>query len=103
MCCVLGEPEFGGSLESGGRFCVYAFGRNFVSVALKVSSYLIHYVKKFYKLCTFNAICKDDAAINCITVHHETFSFPSNFNGSYCASGLLQVLKCVHCIVFGAG
>jgi hypothetical protein len=27
---------FGGSLESGGRFCIGAFGRNLVSVAMKM-------------------------------------------------------------------
>jgi hypothetical protein len=29
----LAEPAFGVSLESGGRFCVGAFGRNLASVA----------------------------------------------------------------------
>jgi hypothetical protein len=36
---------FGGSLESGGRFCVGAFGRNLASVAMKMLSHLI-YLKK---------------------------------------------------------
>jgi hypothetical protein len=33
---------FCGSLESGGRFCVGAFGRNLVSVAVKMFSHLIY-------------------------------------------------------------
>jgi hypothetical protein len=32
----LAESAFGGSLESGGRFCVGAFGRNMSSVAIKM-------------------------------------------------------------------
>jgi hypothetical protein len=55
---------FGGSLESGGRLFVDAFGRNLVSVAVKMFSHLIYFIKKFDKLCTFNAIRKDNAAIN---------------------------------------
>jgi hypothetical protein len=42
-----GESAFGGSLESGGRFCVGAFGRNLASVAVKVSSRLIYFIKNF--------------------------------------------------------
>jgi hypothetical protein len=36
----------------------------YASVAVKIS-HLIYFMKKFYKCCTFNAICKDNAAINC--------------------------------------
>jgi hypothetical protein len=42
-----------------------AFGRNLASVALKMFSYLIFLIKTFYKFCTFSAISKDNAAINC--------------------------------------
>jgi hypothetical protein len=49
---------------------------NQASAALKNSSHLIYSLKKFYKCCTFNAICKDSAAINCITVQHEKGSLP---------------------------
>jgi hypothetical protein len=59
-----------GVCESGGRFCVGAFGRNLASIAVKMFSHSIYFVKKFYKFCNFNAICKDNAAINCITVQH---------------------------------
>jgi hypothetical protein len=38
--------------------------------------------KEFYKLCTLNAILKDNAAINCITVQHKKCSFPSNLTGN---------------------
>jgi hypothetical protein len=61
----------GRSLESGGQFCVGAFGRNLASVVMKMFSHLIYFAKKFYKFCTFGAICKDNAAINCITVKHK--------------------------------
>jgi hypothetical protein len=64
----LAESPFGGSLESGGRFCVGALGRNLDSVAVKNFSHLIYFIKKFYKFYTFNVICKDNSAINCITV-----------------------------------
>jgi hypothetical protein len=80
------ESAFGGSLESGGRFCVGAFGRNLASVAVKIFSHLIYFKKKFYKFCTFNVLCKDNAAINCITVHHKKRFIPVNFDGSYYAS-----------------
>jgi hypothetical protein len=74
---VMVESVFGGSLESGGRFCV-AFGRNLASVAVKMFSHLISFIKKFYKFCNFNAIFKDNPAINCITFRHKKKgSFPS--------------------------
>jgi hypothetical protein len=57
--------------ELGGRFCVGAFGRNLASVAVKMFLHEIYVVKKFYKFCTFNAICKVNAAINCISVQHK--------------------------------
>jgi hypothetical protein len=68
---------FGGSMESGGRFCAGAFGRNLASVAVKMFLHLIQFIKIFYKLCTFNAICKDNSAINCITVHYKEVSYTS--------------------------
>jgi hypothetical protein len=44
---------FGGSLKSGGRFCIGAFGRNLASVAVKMFSHFINFIKKVEK-CTFN-------------------------------------------------
>jgi hypothetical protein len=44
---VLAESDFGGSPESGSRFCVGAFGRNLASVAVKIFSHLIYHIKKF--------------------------------------------------------
>jgi hypothetical protein len=35
----------------------------------------------FYKVCTFNAICKDNTAINGMTVQHTKFPFPSTWMG----------------------
>jgi hypothetical protein len=37
--------------------------------------------KTFYKCCAFNAIHKDNAEINCITVQHKKDSFPSTLTG----------------------
>jgi hypothetical protein len=68
-----GVAEFalGGSLESSGWFCVGAFGRNLASVAVKMFTHLICLKNKFSKVYTFNAICKDNGAINYITVQHK--------------------------------
>jgi hypothetical protein len=62
------ESEFGGSPESGGRFCVGTFGKNLASVAVNIFSYLNYIRNKCYTFCTLNAISKDTAAINCISI-----------------------------------
>jgi hypothetical protein len=58
MMPMVGSVEigytFGGSLESGGRFCVGDFGRNLTSVALKMSSLSIYFIKKLYKFFPFS-------------------------------------------------
>jgi hypothetical protein len=74
MAPVVGS---GGSLESGGRFCVGAFGRNVFSVAVKVFSHLIYFTKKFYNFRNLNAVFKDNAAINYFTVYHRKDLFPA--------------------------
>jgi hypothetical protein len=61
----LEESAFSESLESGGLFCVGAFGCNLASVAVNMFSHLIYLI---YKICTCNAICKDNVAINFIPV-----------------------------------
>jgi hypothetical protein len=44
-------------------------------------SHSINYIRKYQK-CIFNAISKDNAAINCITVQHKRkSSFPSTLTG----------------------
>jgi hypothetical protein len=53
-------------------------------------SHLISLTKKFCKSHTFNAICKNNAAINCITVE-RTGSFPSTSTGH---------TSLVHCIYY---
>jgi hypothetical protein len=58
-------------LLSGSRFCVGAFGRNLASVAVKMFLHLICFVQKFYKFCTFSAICKDNTEVNCIIVQDK--------------------------------
>jgi hypothetical protein len=77
--------------ESGGRFWVSAFGRNLALIAVEMFSHLIQFIKKFYKFCIFNAICKDNAAINCITVQRKKKLIPVNFDGSYYASYIFLV------------
>jgi hypothetical protein len=67
----IAESAFGGSLESGGRFYVGAFGRNLASVTVKMFSHLIQFIKKFYKFCDFNAIFKYNAARNCTVVQQK--------------------------------
>jgi hypothetical protein len=42
------ESAFGGSLETGGRFCVGAFGKNLASIAVKIFSHLIFLKNKCY-------------------------------------------------------
>jgi hypothetical protein len=65
----LAEFAFGGSLESEGWYYVGRFDKNLVSVATKMLSHLIYFLNLF----SFNAICKDNATINCITVQHKRF------------------------------
>jgi hypothetical protein len=77
----LAESAFSGSLESGGRFCVGAFGRNMASVAVKIFSNSIYFIKKSFNFCTFNAICKDKSAIHCMIVQYKKGSFPSSLKG----------------------
>jgi hypothetical protein len=66
------ESTFGGSLESGGLFCVGAFVRNLASIAVKFS-HLICFREKCYKYCTFTAL-----GMSCT----ERFT-PVNSDGSY--------------------
>jgi hypothetical protein len=51
--------------ESGVRFCAGTFGRN-LGFSRREDVFT-----HFYKFCTFNAICKDNAAISCITLQHK--------------------------------
>jgi hypothetical protein len=89
----MGAPEVGSggvcvwreyrvwSQESGSPFCVGAFGRNLASVAVKMFSHLIYFIKTFYNFCAFSVICKDNAAISCITVQHKKGFIRVNFDG----------------------
>jgi hypothetical protein len=63
-------------LESGGRFCVVVFGRNAASVTVIIFSSLI-YLETRYKFHTFSAICKGNAAVNCVTLQHRKGFLPS--------------------------
>jgi hypothetical protein len=65
------------SLESGGQFCVGAFGMNLASVNMKMFSHLIYFINKFDKFCASNVICRNNVAINCINVQHKRRSFLS--------------------------
>jgi hypothetical protein len=46
------------SIESGGRFCFGAFGRNIASVVMNMFAHLISFVHKCYKCCIFSVVCK---------------------------------------------
>jgi hypothetical protein len=41
---------------------------NLVSVAMKMFSHLISFIKIFYKLCTLNIIYSNNVAISCIII-----------------------------------
>jgi hypothetical protein len=62
---------------SGSRLCVGVFGRNLASVTVKMFSHLMYFIKKSCTLCTSSAVCKDNAAINCITLQQRKGSFLS--------------------------
>jgi hypothetical protein len=81
-CGGVWRSLFGGSLGSGVRqsvlcWCVWQ-GSGF-SRREDVFTFNLVY-KICYKVCAFNEICKDNAAINCITVQHKSF-IPVNFDG----------------------
>jgi hypothetical protein len=61
--------------ESGGRFCVGAFGRNLASVAVKMFSNLI--CTGMLQILYFQSIFKDNAAPNCITLQQQQKMFHS--------------------------
>jgi hypothetical protein len=67
MASVVGSGGVCVQRESG--FCSQAVGFVLVclAVTVKMFPHLIHVIKTFYKFCTFYAICKDNAAINCKT------------------------------------
>jgi hypothetical protein len=56
--------------------------------------------KETQRLCTFNAICKDNAAMNCISIRKKKGSFPSTLNLSQFLSSVglytgLYIYVCV--------
>jgi hypothetical protein len=63
---------------------------------VKMFSHFILFIKKCYKFCTSNAICKEAAAINCITtVQHKARSLLStltvlNYGSKYYKSGTIK-------------
>jgi hypothetical protein len=63
--------------ESGVRQLCWCIWQNLSSVAMKMFSHLIYFTKKCYKLCTSSSVCKNNAAINRITVEHKNDSFLS--------------------------
>jgi hypothetical protein len=73
------------SLQSCGRFCVGASG-----FSRREDVFTFHLL---YKFCTFNVICKDSAAINCITFQNKFHSL--NSDGS-CATLVLIKTDKVH-------
>jgi hypothetical protein len=68
---TLAVSQLGWSPESGGRFCVGAFGRDLTSVAVTIFFTFKLCYREFHKFCNFNAIFTDKAAINCFTVQQK--------------------------------
>jgi hypothetical protein len=77
----MNKPSSKNLLGISGRFYVDLFGSSLAPVAAKIFSHVIYFVKKFYKICAFNAILKDNAAINRITVQHRKGAFVSILTG----------------------
>jgi hypothetical protein len=46
-------------MESGGRFCVGAFGRNLASISVKMFSHVIYFMKKCYKFVLSTQFAKN--------------------------------------------
>lgn len=59
-----------------GPVCANAFDNNLASVSVKFL-YFIFFIEKFCNVCIFNAICKDNSAVKCITFWRKKGSFPS--------------------------
>jgi hypothetical protein len=62
-----GEVCVGGTLKSGGRFCIGALA----SVAGNMFPHLIYFIHKRYKCCSFSAICKDNGTLHSTAVKHK--------------------------------
>jgi hypothetical protein len=56
--------------QATGFFAV-EFGGNTISVTVKTFSHVIYFLKESYKFCNFSAICKANAAVNCVTLQHK--------------------------------
>jgi hypothetical protein len=52
-------------------FFVVEFGRNMISVTVKTFSHFNSFRKESDKFCNFSAICKANAAVNCVTLQHK--------------------------------
>jgi hypothetical protein len=63
--------------------CFGAFDRNLVSVVVKMFSHLIKFIKKCYKCCIFNAICRDNILINYTSYATQQKLIFVNFDRSY--------------------
>jgi hypothetical protein len=63
--------------ESGARWsvlCLYVWQESGFSRREDVFTFNLPFFflfQKFNEFCTFNAICKDNAAINCVSVEHK--------------------------------
>jgi hypothetical protein len=60
-------------MESDGRLYIGAFDRKVTSAVMEMGLNLIYFMKKFYKCYTFNAICKDNAEVNSISLRGINF------------------------------
>jgi hypothetical protein len=72
------------SLESGGRFCVCAFGRSLALVTLNIFSHLLYFIKTFTHFVLSMQFANIMLQINCNSTQRRLI--PVNFDGSYYAS-----------------
>jgi hypothetical protein len=56
-------------------------------------------MKKLYKFCTLNSICKDNAAIKLIILQHNKRSIPLNFDGAHYAISDIMMIFVVMVVV----
>jgi hypothetical protein len=68
--------------QAFGFVLVRLAGIYLASVAAKMFSHLVYFIKTFYTCCTSNTICKDNTAIHCITGQQKRL-IPVKFDGSY--------------------
>lgn len=60
-------------------------------------SHLVYFTKKFYTVCNINVICKDNVAVNYVSVQHKWMLILVNFKWPFCAT------QYYHCSSYNEG